>query len=105
MLGIIRYPDEFPDPKHEGSASEDEAPVRPAQRNHVEHLAAEGDDDVLPGQNEERHHPEAPEAGPHAGKRALVRIKCLGIEHVPELEKDKDGEKQGQFIPRQFMFR
>ena len=72
---------------------------------HVEHLAAEGDDEVLPGQDEQSHHSEAPDAGAHAGKGALVRVESLGVEHVPELEKDEDGEKQGQFIAGQFMLR
>ena len=30
---------------------------------------------------------------------------CLGVEHVPELEKNEDGEEQGQFVRCQCMFR
>lgn len=105
MAGVPQHPDEFPDPQDDGSSCQDKAPVRPAQGYYVKHLAAEGDNEVLPGQDEQGHQAEASDAGAHARESAPVCIECLGVEHVPELKKNEDGEEQGQFVRRQFMFR
>lgn len=105
MAGVSQHPDEFPDPQDDGSSCKDEAPVRPAQGYYVKHLAAEGDDEVLSRQDEQGHQAEASDAGAHAREGASVRIECLGVEHVPELEKNEDGEEQGQFVRCQCMFR
>ena len=80
----------FADPKHHRGAGDEDRPVAERQRSHVEHLAAEGDNDDLPDQDHQQDEQKALALLEVEGR--LSREISAGIEHVPELEHHEERE-------------
>ena len=84
-------------PKHQRGGTDDDTPIFPRKRNDVKHRPAEGDNQVLPHEDERRHEEEAL-AVLQIGKRRAPVHERLRIEHIPELEHDEEGEETGKVL-------
>ena len=85
-------------PENDRSGCEEQQPIRKRERHYIEHRSTQIDDECLPQQNETGYQEEATtttEARPHLG-----RGEAAGVEQIPELEQNEEGEKDAQLIVR-----
>mgnify|MGYP006971298731 CR=1 FL=1 len=85
-------------PENEGSGDEEQQPIGKRERHYIEHRSTQIDDEHLPQQNETDYQEETTttmEARPHLG-----RGEAAGVEQIPELEQNEEGEKDAQLIVR-----
>ena len=85
-------------PEDDRSGGEEQQPIRKRERHYIEHWSTKIDDERLPQQNETDYQEETTttmEARPHLGSG-----EAAGVEQIPELEQNEEGEKDAQLIVR-----
>ena len=87
-------------PQNQRSTNDDAYPIAQRQRHHIEHLATETDDEDLA----DRYYQHSDtKATPYvlveqALKRRIHGMIGLGVEDVPELHEDENGEEQRELL-------
>lgn len=85
-------------PEDDRSGGKEQQPIRKRERHYIEHRSTQIDDERLPQQNETDYQEETAattEARPHLGSG-----EAAGVEQIPELEQNEEGEKDAQLIVR-----
>ena len=83
-------------PQNQGGPNDDAHPLVERQRHHIKHFAAERDNEHLAESNYQYGDTKTASYIPveQALKRRVHGVVSLGIEDVPELHEDEDGEQQ-----------
>lgn len=85
-------------PEDDRSGGEEQQPIRKRERHYIKQRSAKAHDERLPQQNETGYQEETMttmETRPHLG-----RGEAAGVEQIPELEQNEEGEKDAQLIVR-----
>ena len=84
--------EQFPDPKHHRSATYYNKPISQADGHNVEELTSEFDNSDLSDKDEQCYRNKLRASMKMQSRPS--RCECLGIEKIPELEKNKYGKEQ-----------
>ena len=101
---ITDQPIDLANPENQRRGADDDAPILPRQRNDVEHLAAEGDNQVLAHENH-RGDKQETLALLQVGERRASFHEGFRVEHVPELHHHEETEEPREVVRRQSALR
>ena len=98
----LKGANQFASPEDNAGSANNERPIRQGERAYLEHLAAQADYQHL-AQNYEQAHKEETAVGQEPVEGTATCEEGFGVEHIPELKHDEEGEEYCALIGRYFV--